>query len=154
MGFWWKLLIIKQWAFKFILFVHLSRVVISQGVLGVAWDIADHVPLGQNIPLWYSYKSACFTHVCPVGWGEGGGGKGFECFDSSLSGPLWRCDRHFYLRLWNITLCHIFWGWSFMWKWLLRKSSPKLLEEFEHISVREILCWFQTKVKAIEQTLF
>ena len=65
---------------------------------------------------------------------------GFECFDTSLSGPLWRCDRHFYLRLWNISLCHTFFGWSFMWKWLLRKSSPKLLEEFEHISVREILC--------------
>ena len=78
---------------------------------------------------------------------------GFECFDTSLSGPLWRCDRHFYLRLWNISLCHTFFGWSFMWKWLLRKSSPKLLEEFEHISVREILCWFQSKVNAIEQTL-
>ena len=84
-------------------------------------------------------------------WGEVMGG--FECFDTSLSGPLWRCDRHFYLRLWNITLCHMFFGWSFMWKWRLRKSSPKLLEEFEQISVREIPCWFQSKVKAIEQTL-
>lgn len=40
--------------------------------LSFGQPIADHVPPRQNIPLWYSYKSAYLTHVWPVGGGDGG----------------------------------------------------------------------------------
>lgn len=116
--------------------MHLSRVVISQGVLGVAWDIADHVPLGQNIPLWYSYKSAYLTHVWPVGGGDGGF-RVFRQFPQRSAVAVWSAFLSTPLEYYSVS--HVFRVKFYVKVAFTKKQSKVVRRVWAYFSQRDSL---------------
>ena len=98
--------------------------------------IADHAPPRQNIPLWYSYKSAYFTHVWPVGGGDGGF-RVFRHFPQRSAVAVWSAFLSTPLEYYSVS--HVFRVKFYVKVAFTKKQSKVVRRVWAYFSQRDSL---------------